>query len=388
VHHEDVRLAMWFAGVVLWMVGLVALFFLTNHRAATILTVSTLIVWAMAVHQLRIAQRHGLLALLALGLERRLPLPPLVLAFAAEEGGVFGRRAWKLAHELSQGASLHAALRRNKRVLPPLAGTALFAGGEAGDLAGAMRDAVNSASQLRPAWRAAIVPIFAQLNLYAAVVAITTFLAMSLFPAFERIFDDFRVELPAMTQAVVTTSAHPLATAAMVWSQVFALPLILYAVLRYMGWIRWRLPGMSWLLRRHDAAVVLRSLALAAERSASFTRVMAALADTYPSRSVRRRLGNVTNDLLAGYPWIDSLEGRKLIGRAEAAVLESAQRAGNLPWALREMADSGERRTVYRLQSLVQLLLPVVVVMMGLLVGLIVVGYFLPLVRLITELAR
>ena len=60
---------------------------------------------------------------------------------------------------------------------------------------------------------------------------------------------------------------------------------------------------------------------------------------------------------------------------------------GNLPWAMREMADSNRRRFAYRLQAMVQTLFPPAMILLGLIVMFIVVALFLPLVALIRALA-
>ena len=89
-----------------------------------------------------------------------------------------------------------------------------------------------------------------------------------------------------------------------------------------------------------------------------------------------------------GREWWRCLRWQGLIRTSEAAVLESAQRAGNLPWALRELAESGERQTIYRLQAWSQALFPLIVISLGGLVFLLAVAYFSPLIALIQELAE
>jgi protein transport protein HofC len=76
-----------------------------------------------------------------------------------------------------------------------------------------------------------------------------------------------------------------------------------------------------------------------------------------------------------------------LIGQAEYSVLQAAQRVGNLPWALREMAAGSHRRLVYRLQAWLQILFPLVILVYGAVVGVFVVAYFAPLVALIERLS-
>ena len=92
-------------------------------------------------------------------------------------------------------------------------------------------------------------------------------------------------------------------------------------------------------------------------------------------------------DVGRGRDWAESLYDRRLIRSADLAVLQAAQRAGNLPWAMAEMADSNRRRFAYRLQAVVQSVFPLAVIGFGLVVMFIVVGLFYPLVELIKKLA-
>ena len=92
-------------------------------------------------------------------------------------------------------------------------------------------------------------------------------------------------------------------------------------------------------------------------------------------------------DIESGGDWAESLSRRNLIRRADLAVLQAAQRVGNLPWAMQEMADSARRRFFYKLQAIVQAVFPAVLICFGVAVMFIVVSLFLPLVELIKRMA-
>jgi general secretion pathway protein F len=89
-----------------------------------------------------------------------------------------------------------------------------------------------------------------------------------------------------------------------------------------------------------------------------------------------------------GAGWPDSFRKEGLLTDAEAGLLESAERVGNLVWALREVADSRERRLAYRVKVLNSLAQPVLIVGLGILVLIIVTAYFLPLVEIVLHLAE
>jgi protein transport protein HofC len=91
-------------------------------------------------------------------------------------------------------------------------------------------------------------------------------------------------------------------------------------------------------------------------------------------------------DVQQGDDWCESLARHNLIKPADEAVLQSALRAGNLGWALRQLAGSQRRRFAYRVQTLSQITFPPVVIIAGIVVAVFVVGCFVPLVDLIVNL--
>ncbi len=90
----------------------------------------------------------------------------------------------------------------------------------------------------------------------------------------------------------------------------------------------------------------------------------------------------------AGTAWTVSLRRQELVAASEQAVLEAAQRVGNLAWALREMADRSRRRMVHRMEVLSRVLFPLGLLALGFAVLVIVVAYFTPLIFLISRLSQ
>ena len=69
-------------------------------------------------------------------------------------------------------------------------------------------------------------------------------------------------------------------------------------------------------------------------------------------------------DASQGIEWTEALYANGLLSASEVGVLASAQRAGNLAWAIRELAETGERRWAYRLQAWAQILFVVVMLVL------------------------
>ena len=335
----------------------------------------------------RASRQYALLWLLTVAAERLIPLVPVVEAFARERGGPFAGRARHLANMLKAGVPLPDALQRLPGLLPADALPAIHVGYESGALAAALRRVSSARDFRQPLWLAMAGRLVYLITLVVFGIGVVAFMMYKIVPSFQAIFSDFDAELPAMTKLLISVSR------AIVDWWFLLVPffmlmvlLVFYVLLRYVGLTQWDLPGMGRLVRRLDAANVLDTLALAAEHRRPLPEAFATLARTYPKAAIRGRLRGVLADLQRGADWCESLFARGLIKRPDRAILQAAQRAGNLPWALREMADSNRRRLAYRLYALVQLLFPPFILAIGAAVMFIVVSLFVPLVSLIEAL--
>ncbi|MEN6407143.1 MAG: type II secretion system F family protein [Thermoguttaceae bacterium] len=340
-----------------------------------------------ATQKYRASRQYGLLWLLTVSAERSMPLASAVEAFARERRGAFSRRARRLAAMLNGGMSLPDALDRCPGLLPRFSVPVIRVGCETNTLARALRQAAAAHTADQPTWMALQGKTMYLVMLPAIGLLLLTFLMLKIVPSFEKIYRDFGTTLPPLTAALI----HADRCVANYWF--LLLPLLLlgpfllfYLPVRYFGWTDFDLPGMSRWSRQSDAAEVLDTLSLVASQERPLSEGLVALARSYPKRNIRNRLLQVVVDIGQGADWCESLCRHGLIRRPELAVLQAAQRVGNLPWALSEMADSVRRRLLYRVQALAEMLFPPVVILMGLAVLFVVVGLFVPLVQLIEHL--
>jgi type II secretory pathway component PulF len=334
------------------------------------------------------SEQNALLWSLAISAEKMVPLVPTLAAFARESTGYMADKARKLAKLLDSGVPLPQALDRVPGVLPPRVLPMIRVGYDSGVLAKALRQAVSARDLLSIIWSS----LFAKLVYVGAVVtfavAILTFMMLKIVPNYERIFRDFRQHLPGVTKALMAVS-HFMVEFWYLFLPLYLLfiGLVLYFILSCLRAMTFPSNEMWSFLRRRHAAMILDSLALAAETAQPMSETVLTLAGVYPQARIRRKLSYVAVDIHQGIDWCDSLYGHGLIKQADRAVLQAAQRVGNLPWAMREMADSNRRRLAYRLNALVQLAYPPVILCVGLCVMFIVVALFYPMITLITKLS-
>ena len=385
---DPLYLVLQITSLLLMGLALGAVFLFAAHVFGILLTVIAVAVVIIVHSRNRQMQRRSLLAVVATSVEKGAPLAPTLTALADEYPGSIGRNTRELAQLLEQGVPLAEAIEQRPRALPALAAVYARAGMQIQNPGQALREAAHTQSIQHALWLGVAGRIFYLLWIVGVGISMLTFVMIKIIPAFDAIFSDFGLELPLATKILITAS-HQFSGILLLLLMLGMMLLVLVAFVFFgleSGWFS-RLPLGDRLLNRVHTAVVLRILALASERNRPLEPILQMLGGSYPNGRIARKLRLLCQAVDQGSDWSEALRQQKLIGRPDLAVLQAASRVGNLPWALREMADSGLRRLSLRIQTVVQLVFPLVILFTGFVVMFIVVSLFLPLVKLISSLA-
>jgi type II secretory pathway component PulF len=376
------------AAWLLMMAGVVGPLIAVGGIFSLLLIVAFFFVAEMVVGKYRDAQRRTLLWALAVAADRDLPLHEAARAFAADRCDEIGRRADCLADLLEAGVDLPEALKQSKNPLPIDAELAARLSHAAGPLKGALREAAGEGGRYNSLWESLLQRLIYFEVLVLVIMFMASFLMIKIVPTYATIFEDFDMQLPVVTQWAISASRgfvnYWFLFAPLMWA---LLLLMCYGIAFACGGVRWEPPGVSWFTRRYHGAMVLRSLAQPVQRKCPLDRTLGMLAQWYPRGHVRRRLDGVTLQVTQGNDWCHALRESGLIGEAEAAVLRSAERVGNLPWALREMSESILRRIAYRVGFVLSLCIPGIILAIGACVGVYAVAFIFPLMELVSGLA-
>jgi len=347
-----------------------------------------LIVIVMVIDRSRRTEHRALLWTLSAAAQRDVPLSEAARAYADETLGDTSVRALALGEALERGEPLGRAVRTARLRLGAAPRLAVRLGEQLGLLGPAMRQQLDDSQQVDAVLRETIGRFFYLGNVIVVLYVVNVFVMLKIVPVFQKMFEEFGLKLPAMTRLVIDVAKWYVSHG---WWMTAPLTLIvpwflLIGFLYYIGWVPRDLPLVWLFFRRYDGALVMRALALAIRRGMPLPQALRLVADCYPIRIVAAQLRGAAERVAAGVDWRESLWQTGLISRADAAVLASAERVGNLDWALEEMADSAMRRQIYRVQALLQILFPLVLVAIGGVVGFFVIGLFLPLISLIQGL--
>ena len=365
----------------------------------------------MLVDRFRRSEHHALLNSLAFAADRGVPLPETARAFAHEIVGDTGARAEHLAEQLEAGATLSAATRGARlRLATPLR------------LAVNLSDVLVARgltllAQLRwghdtdVAFRVIVNRLLYLSTIMLGLFLTTVFVMIKIVPVYQRMFDEFGLLLPGLTLTLISGSKWFLHGGWLLFFPVFValLASLFLSAMYYTGWYDfavvagtqtsrryWHVPdvlrvmdlflGLRHFFWRYDASLVLRSLSLLVSQRVPLPQALTLLANVYPRVGVRARLTRAALAVERGGDWTTALQQQWLLGPTEAAVLRSAARAGNLPWALDEIGEGLMRRLTYRLSLLHSILYPILLLMFGAFVAFVTVGLMLPLISLIQGL--
>ena len=345
----------------------------------------------MTIVELVRTRREAFWSLLAACLERDMPLAGAIRAGASLFSGVRRRRAELLADAIEAGTPLGDALDQSPRLVPPEVALANAAGTTTGQRAAAVRLALQRRRALQPLEEAVLGHgLYALLVFSVGAAAAAVWFSHS-FPAMLLILDEFQIEGPG-TNTILQLAILPTFVAPALWTVAFVTLVAMFVFwLSYLGWSpARRLAGLflpPGVRGRREAVELLLSLAPVVAAGQSLEGWMRTATRRHPRRRVRRRIERARVAMEQGSDWIEALLSARLISQTDAALLASAQRMRNLPWAVRTVAEAADRRLMYRLQLLLSWLGPLGVLAAGVVVAAIVLAVFVPLIELIRSLA-
>jgi len=335
------------------------------------------------------SQRQGLLRMIAVFSEEKLPLLPLLEVWAADERGAQARRLDRLIRLLHQGTPLPDAVEQVRGLLRDEDVLAIRFGAQSGMIAPAIRDRME---ELQPASSLSRRGLGDTLLYFIAIllvgIGIITFIQIWIFPQIKHILSDYDMTL---SPAVVWQERFNNIVANYWWLGAIAAIVVMLCFFvarpgRYLRKAIWE--KLFRPVRERRAGEVLRKLSLVAHAGRSIPGAISTLARYHFDPTVRHKLLFVRNEVEQGADIWRSMAAVDLLAPAEERVMHTAERLDNRTWALRQLADGKQRRTSRRLQRVADWLLPALAISMGAFVLFQALTIFQPLTEMIWQMAR
>jgi len=336
----------------------------------------------------RRVQQESLLLILGIAVRTQAPLAEEIDGLADSSRGWFRRQLRKLAERLRKGERLSDALDDLPGLVPPETVTALRVAESLGNLVPviqqeALRLRRREERRVQGRFSASGMVLYLCCVLCVAQV-IVAFLMYWIMPKFKKIFEDFGMPLPPATMRLIRASDyfadHLLAIGFWMTVSIIGGAIVL---VRRGGWAGVDWGFLSGVYPRLETPGVLRNLAQAVAVRRPLATALAGFELHHRRRHIRNRIRRVRDETVRGRDCFEPLSRHGLLNPREAAALTSAERVGNLAWALEGIADNIERRQLAREQVIAETVQPAIVIGLGLFIFFICTAFFIPLIYLL-----
>ncbi|MCX7421095.1 MAG: type II secretion system F family protein [Planctomycetia bacterium] len=230
-----------------------------------------------------------------------------------------------------------------------------------------------------------------------AVITVATlivgFIMYYIIPKFKSIFLGFGTELPDITVALITCSD-------IVVNYFYLFPAIPIAILLsfkvirknktgefVLDWLALRIPLMGQILSKSIVARTMRTLGTLVASGVPILEGLTIARDTAGNSIFRRAFDNIYAAIREGESIAVPLREARIVDDMVVNMIDVGEETGALDNMMYKIADVYDEEVSVLVDGLVNLLEPLMVVILGLIVGFIVIALFMPLVKLLNDLS-
>lgn len=318
---------------------------------------------------------------------------PLVQAMDIMASGQTNPRLGKMLGEirddLSSGLSLFEALNKHPLYFDNLYRNLVRAGEGAGVL-DTILDTIATYKEKVESLRGKIKKaLFYPIAVIAVAILVSAILLMYVVPQFESLFQGFGADLPAFTQMIVDTSRFLQSY----WWLVFGgLGVAIFGFLQLkkrstafrnlLDRVALRIPVIGKILHGSAIARFARTLAITFRAGVPLVEALDIVSGATGSETYRRAVMRIKDDVSVGYTVNTAMRQVGLFPHMVVQMTAIGEEAGSLDYMLTKVAEFYEEEVDNAVDSLSSLLEPFIMVILGVLVGGMVIGMYLPIFKM------
>lgn len=294
-----------------------------------------------------------------------------------------------LSRDVESGTALSVALTKYPVYFNRLFTSLTEAGEESGKL-DTMLDRVATYNEKIEAIKSKVksAMMYPTIVLFIAAI-VSVLLLLFVIPQFEKLFEDFGASLPALTQTIVDLSR---------WMQnswYIGLGVIIVAVggfifaykrsqrLQFaMDRLAIRLPIFGVILRKSALARFSRTLAIIFSAGVPLVDGMDTVGAATGNRVFQKAVNDVKNDISTGRSLESAMISTKVFPNMMLQMVSSGEESGELEVMLDKIADFYEREVDDAVESLSSLIEPLMIVLLGGIIGTMVLAMYMPIFKM------
>jgi type IV pilus assembly protein PilC len=299
-----------------------------------------------------------------------------------------------VAEDVEAGSSLSEAMGRHPRAFSRLYVNMVHAGELGGVLDTILQRLADFMERAQALRRKIIGAMVYPVAVLSFALLIVTGLMYFVIPSFKEIFDGMKVELPAVTQALLDISDWIVSGG---WLAVLGMPVAIWLLFRLMKMaqsgryfvdsLKLHTPILGQIASKGAVARFSRTLGTLIDAGVPILDALTITADTSGNEVYSRALLKVRDAIREGESLAEPLRQTRVVEPMVVNMIDVGDETGALDQMLAKVADTYEDEVETLISSLTSLLEPVMVIVLGVIVGFIVLALFMPMVSMIENVS-
>lgn len=296
-----------------------------------------------------------------------------------------------MRNALDQGRTIHEAMAAAPKAFDAVTVSIVRAAEEAGTLEQALSDlqfTTKKDIEFSDRVRASLVyPTFVIIIFLGVLVLILTFVV----PRMGRIFEGLRLDLPATTVALIAVSDFILAYYIYILVVIAVLIIGIFLLFRYkrreVANTVLSLPFLKNLGRQIDLARFTRTMTLQLKAGIPLAESLELARGVVTKKEIEKVVVSMRRAVENGEPISDGLKHHShVVPGVMARIIQTAEKTGTLEKAMQDLAEYFDEQVSRTLKNITELIEPVLIVVIGLLIGGMMLSIIAPIYGIISQI--
>ena len=224
-------------------------------------------------------------------------------------------------------------------------------------------------------------------------VAILSFIMIFIIPKFEKIFLEFKMKLPYLTELLIAISRWFVKY----WYIIPVIPIAIVVTLKLirlnrsgayiLDKIKLKIPVMGMIVEKTIVARTMRTLGTLISSGVPILEALSIVRETSMNCVFEEMFQRVYESIREGETIANPMRECKLVDDMVVNMIDVGEETGDLDTMLNKVADVYEEEVDVLVESLISLLEPIMIVVLGFIVGTIVIALFMPLLEILDGLS-
>ena len=309
-----------------------------------------------------------------------------------QKAGLLRNTLESVCADVEGGITLSESMNRHPKVFDRLY-VNMVAAGETGGVLDVilqrLADFMEKAEKLKRRIKGAMIyPVV----VVSFAILMVTGIMIFVIPKFKKLFASFKTGLPQITIMLMNFS-HWVAKE-YGWAYIIFSPFAIWFLLKMIGktgpgrtaldWIKLRIPVMGKIVSKGTVARFTRTLGTLLAAGVPILEAINITRDTCGNKMFEKAMQRVHDAIREGEGFATPLRNSRVVDSIVVNMIDVGEETGDMDKMLTKIADNYDEEVDVLVTSLVSLLEPIMIVVLGTIVGFIVLAVFLPYIKLLS----